>query len=47
MDLAYQPWKELIVNEIAFMKESQHPNIVNFLGSYLATNHELWAMMGL
>jgi len=30
------------VNEILVMKESQHPNIVNFLGSYLVKSNELW-----
>ena len=34
MDLSHQPRKELIVNEILVMKESQHPNIVNFLETY-------------
>lgn len=45
MDLSNQPRKELIVNEILVMKESQHPNIVNFLESYLVKNNELWVVM--
>ncbi|KAM6491085.1 Pkinase domain containing protein [Amanita muscaria] len=45
MDLSQQPRKELIVNEIMVMKESQHPNIVNFLESYLVKNNELWVVM--
>ncbi|KAH9837838.1 Pkinase-domain-containing protein [Rhodofomes roseus] len=45
MDLSNQPRKELIVNEILVMKESQHPNIVNFLESYLIKNNELWVVM--
>ncbi|CAO3593384.1 unnamed protein product [Absidia cylindrospora] len=45
MDLAQQPRKELIVNEIMVMKESQHRNIVNFLDSYLVKNSELWVVM--
>ena len=45
MDLSNQPRKELIVNEILVMKESQHPNIVNFLESYLVKNSELWVVM--
>ena len=45
MDLRHQQRKEFIVNEIQVMKESQHPNIVNFLESYLVKNVDLWVVM--
>ncbi|KAI8803157.1 kinase-like domain-containing protein [Cladochytrium replicatum] len=46
MDLAAQPRKDLIVNEILIMKESQHPNIVNFKDSFLMRG-DLWIVMEL
>ncbi|KAK6461036.1 hypothetical protein DFJ63DRAFT_289226 [Scheffersomyces coipomensis] len=45
MDLNVQPRKELIINEILVMKDSQHKNIVNFLDAYLRTPSDLWVIM--
>lgn len=45
MNLAQQPKKELIINEIIVMKEIKHPNIVNFVDSYLVGESELWVVM--
>lgn len=47
MDLAQQPRKELVVNEIVVMKESHHPNVVNFMEAFLIQNTELWVVMEL
>ncbi|KAI1770386.1 Pkinase-domain-containing protein [Hypoxylon cercidicola] len=44
MNLEQQPKKDLIINEILVMKESSHPNIVNFIDSYLCGG-ELWVIM--
>jgi p21-activated kinase 1 len=44
MNLEQQPKKDLIINEILVMKESKHPNIVNFIDSFLISG-ELWVIM--
>jgi p21-activated kinase 1 len=44
MNLEQQPKKDLIINEIIVMKESSHPNIVNFIDSFLVVG-ELWVIM--
>jgi protein-serine/threonine kinase len=46
MDLSAQPRKELLVNEILVMKESEHPNIVNYKDSFLVRG-DLWVIMEL
>ncbi|PWA03610.1 hypothetical protein BB558_000274 [Smittium angustum] len=45
MDLKAQPRKELLVNEILVMRESHHPNIVNYIESFLLGNSDLWVVM--
>lgn len=44
MNLEQQPKKDLIINEILVMKESSHPNIVNYIDSFLCGG-ELWVVM--
>ncbi|KAI9497614.1 kinase-like domain-containing protein [Zychaea mexicana] len=44
MNLEQQPKKELIINEIVVMRQSQHRNIVNFIDSYLWKG-DLWVIM--
>uniref|UniRef100_UPI00358F56A5 serine/threonine-protein kinase PAK 1-like isoform X3 n=1 Tax=Myxine glutinosa TaxID=7769 RepID=UPI00358F56A5 len=44
MNLQQQPKKELIVNEILVMRQNKHPNVVNYLDSYLV-GEELWVVM--
>lgn len=44
MNLGQQPKKELIINEILVMRENKHPNVVNYLDSYLVSE-ELWVVM--
>lgn len=45
MDLAAQPSKELLINEILVMKDSKHENIVNYLDSYLRGTNDLLVIM--
>ena len=44
MDLENQPKKELIITEIEVMRDHKHPNIVNYMESFLV-DHELWVIM--
>ena len=46
MDLNQQPRKELIVNEVLIMKETNHENIVHFRDCFLV-NNDLWVVMEL
>ncbi|NXR83414.1 PAK3 kinase, partial [Pycnonotus jocosus] len=44
MPLRKRSRKELVVNEIRVMKENRHPNIVNYIDSYLV-DEDLWLVM--
>jgi len=44
MEIAVQPKKELIITEIEVMRSLQHPNIINYIESYLV-GPELWIVM--
>jgi hypothetical protein len=44
MNLKQQPKKELIINEILVMRQNKHPNVVNYLDSYLVGD-ELWVIV--
>ncbi|KAK5702038.1 signal transducing kinase of the PAK [Elasticomyces elasticus] len=44
MNLAQQPKKDLIINEIMVMRDSKHKNIVNFMDSFLVRG-DLWVVM--
>ncbi|KAG8974583.1 signal transducing kinase of the PAK [Tulasnella sp. 425] len=44
MDLDRQPKKHIIINEILIIRSSRHPNIVNYIDSFLHKN-DLWVVM--
>ncbi|CAM1325012.1 PAK3 (predicted) [Pycnogonum litorale] len=44
INLSQQPTKEAIINEILVMRENKHPNVVNYLDSYLV-GEEIWIVM--
>ncbi|NXJ26005.1 PAK3 kinase, partial [Dicrurus megarhynchus] len=44
VSLGKQPQKELIVNELLVVMNNKHPNIVNYLDSYLVGD-KLWIIM--
>lgn len=46
MDMNQQPRKELIVNEVLIMKETNHDNVVHFKDCFLVDN-DLWVVMEL
>jgi len=44
MILSNQPNKNVVINEIVIMRDSHHPNIVNYLDSFLVSG-VLWVVM--
>ncbi|XP_015904799.1 serine/threonine-protein kinase PAK 1 isoform X2 [Parasteatoda tepidariorum] len=44
MDIGQQPQKDLIITEIKVMQQNKHPNLVNFVESYLVDG-SLWVVM--
>jgi p21-activated kinase 1 len=44
MDLNKQPKKDLVINELLVIRSSRHPNIVNYIDSFLHKN-DLWVVM--
>ncbi|KAL1915301.1 uncharacterized protein VTP21DRAFT_6759 [Calcarisporiella thermophila] len=44
MTLEQQPKKDLIINEILVMREAKHPNVVNYIDSFLYKG-DLWVVM--
>ena len=45
MNFSSQPKKEMLLSEVKIMQQYQHPNLVNYIDSYLVGDDDLWVVM--